>query len=783
MKRIIAYFLHESELAEITTAIKTPKKSTDSYVIADADDQAIEALKKKGIVFKFLEKKDPAPSLAANAEKMISNLKAKAGLEGLTLTAITDHAFDLRPTFKPDYPAYFIIYMSEPLITDNKKILDELGVKIIRSLGDDNYVGLLDEKNSEAIKKLDFVEYVEYYGSTETIVPANPSLRIKPLLPDESASIAETGKKHVELKTSLFDILLHSGEDLHKLLSWLKENGFQIVGNSTSKVRIQVNPEQNGNMIKLASNKYVESVEKYVPPKTTNDVSREILNIDSFGASTSTPVPQLEFEGAGQLIGVADTGIDDSHPAFNGRIRKIMALGRQNDHSDPVGHGTHVTGSIVGTGGGSNGAIRGVAPRAQVFFQSLLTSDGRLNLPIDIRELFQQAYDEGARVHNNSWGAATKSRYTANSNEVDDFVHKHPDMLLVFSAGNDGKGSNNKNVAKGYTDLLSLGSPATAKNALTVGASRNKRSEGGYSRLAYGTVWPQSFPDPPTQTATVSGDVNSMAAFSSRGPVDDSWRIKPDLVAPGTDIASAFSKDADLSEFCGIHPQYDQYALLCGTSMSAPLITGCAALVREYYTMKANHPNPSAALLKATLINSCRLLTGPDGTLNNTNTPHFHQGFGIVDMLNSVPNKTKSFNLIFKDTLSDETFRIERNGQKIKFKLTLGSKGWISACLVYTDYPGRGLQNNLLLFADHQVTSTKWIGNDFMPKLLNVIEPTYNVSIDLSNNVQAVKIQNAEPGDYTIQVIAHNAWMLPQDYALVVTTHDMTSQLIHLNNI
>ena len=46
-----------------------------------------------------------------------------------------------------------------------------------------------------------------------------------------------------------------------------------------------------------------------------------------------------------------------------------------------------------------------------------------------------------------------------------------------------------------------------------------------------------------------------------------------------------------------------------GTSMAAPLVAGCAALVREYYVSKRHH-EPSAALLKATLINGTRWLTG-----------------------------------------------------------------------------------------------------------------------------------------------------------------------------
>jgi iron(III) transport system substrate-binding protein len=74
----------------------------------------------------------------------------------------------------------------------------------------------------------------------------------------------------------------------------------------------------------------------------------------------------------------------------------------------------------------------------------------------------------------------------------------------------------------------------------------------------------------------VSGDPKAMAAFSSRGPCDDR-RIKPDVVAPGTDIVSTRSATAPLSHFWGPH-QNAKYAYMGGTSMAAPLVAGFKAL-------------------------------------------------------------------------------------------------------------------------------------------------------------------------------------------------------------
>ncbi len=118
----------------------------------------------------------------------------------------------------------------------------------------------------------------------------------------------------------------------------------------------------------------------------------------------------------------------------------MSALGRVNDASDPHGHGTHVAGSVLGSGAASGQKYRGAAPAARLFFQSLLDSKGKLGgLPLDLNDLFDEAYQQNARIHNNSWGSAVGAEYTLNSQEVDEFVANKRDMLIVISAGNEGQ--------------------------------------------------------------------------------------------------------------------------------------------------------------------------------------------------------------------------------------------------------------------------------------------------------------------------------------------------------
>src|SRR6185503_9677231 len=110
----------------------------------------------------------------------------------------------------------------------------------------------------------------------------------------------------------------------------------------------------------------------------------------------SSAAASLPLTGEGVLVAIADTGLDETHPDFAGRIAKVVARGRPGDGSDPNGHGTHVAGSGLGDGSASGGAVKGTAPKARVFFQSLLDRDDGLGgLPFELGELFEETYKAG----------------------------------------------------------------------------------------------------------------------------------------------------------------------------------------------------------------------------------------------------------------------------------------------------------------------------------------------------------------------------------------------------
>lgn len=739
MPRVIAHFMRETEQASARNLMQV-EAETESYIMGNVDPAGVNQLRNQGLIVNELPERPPGIVPALDALLGAARAQALGGA-------------DPTPEFAPpdlNQTQYFLIWLKGPLLEEWRSQLAEIDVELSESFPTGAYKVRLNPRQARLVSQLSFVAQVRVMSGLEA-APDRMTFGDAATPP-----VPTTG-----LQAVAFDILLHRPEDRNAVTKWLEDHSVSIAGASGRKIRayfLENAPELN----MLASLTEVQKVEEYVPPELHNDRARVLLNVEQ------PPNAVLTETGAGQVVAVADTGIDDTHPDFGNRIIGRVGLGRAGVTDDPHGHGTHVSGSIAGDGAASGGAFRGMAPGAKLYFQSLLDAKGKLGgLPIDLAQLFEDAFQKGARIHNNSWGAATSSRYTINASEVDDFVARRRDMLVVISAGNDGKSAPPlNNSAIGHVDWLSIGSPASCKNALTVGASRSDRQAGGLSTLTYSQAWPEKFPHPPIASDLVSGDPESLAGFSSRGPIDDR-RIKPDVVAPGTDIASTKSSLAPFANFSGSVPNTSHYAFMGGTSMAAPLVSGCAALVREYLATAHNYDQPSAALMKAMLINGCRWLTGWDSTAPAAGMPNFHQGFGRINMADTLPNPAWP-NLIvqYVDDWQQPGGQFTRTGERRRFRLRItGPCPSLRVCLAYTDLPARALQNNLDLFV-LPPNGQKIVGNAQLANRLILPDP--------DNNVEVVRIDSPDLGDYLIQVSVTNLLRGPQDFALVVTGENLT---------
>jgi serine protease AprX len=727
-KHVIAYAMDESE-RDAAAEMVDNAQVTESYVIGDIDEDRIEELERAGLVVD--EVAPPGrPTTAAMAR---GTLSAETGIEGWRAGGE-----DEIPPPEPGTPTQWLVSLNSPLMGDMRAALGATGAQLDEYVPHHAYVATATPEQAADVINLPFVRDVERYGPSKT----------GPIVLTQAGD--DRGEGDV---ARVWDLWLSDASVRAQVLSWLEQNDVSVVGEGGRRVRLAL-PAESGLKREISTLPGVLGMVEYVPPKLFNDVARGLL-----GVTSDTPERSLPLTGAGQVVAVADTGLQEDHPDFAGRMIEVVALGRPNNASDPHGHGTHVAGSVLADGSASDGAFAGVAPEAKLYFQSLLDPQGGLGgLPVSLEDLFEPAYQAGARVHNNSWGAATASAYTVDSNDVDAYAAKRRDMLIVIAAGNEGTAANPFNSAPGFVDWLSIGSPASCKNALTVGAARNKRTSGGLAGRTYGSTWPGDFPKPPISEQRLSGDPECLAAFSSRGPCDDR-RIKPDIVAPGTDIISTRSDLAPDDNFWGLVDDNPAYAYMGGTSMACPLVAGCAALVRQYF-VDHRDISPSAALLKATLVNGARWLSGEDSLADRNDRPNFHQGFGAVNLTTTIPNPAEpDLALEFVDCWETPNLQLGETGERRRFQVDVEGGLPLRMCLAYTDLPGRSLQNDVS-FMVQDPTGAKIAGNMGLPEI---------TKSDVDNNVEVIRVDDPAPGRWLIQVFARNLLRPPQDYALVVS--------------
>ena len=338
-----------------------------------------------------------------------------------------------------------------------------------------------------------------------------------------------------------------------------------------------------------------------------------ISNVQAAGFSAVPPVQIAPYNlnGSGVAVGVWDQGsARATHQDLSPRVTVRQGV--------PLAHGTHVTGTIMGSGFGSVFA-KGMATAATSFsydFQGDMPTEqsASATFPIPVG-------GDGIALSNNSWennfgwrpncpsGSCTMHNdpncfyediqefllgsYIGNTIPWDDLVRRK-NLVVVKSAGNqaDDCGPADCLAARNTDCDGTLGSDglwydnldfvSTAKNVITVGA--------------------------------VEDDGVTRTPFSSSGPVDDG-RIKPDVVANGRNLNST-----------GAAADNDYYTD-SGTSMSGPVVAGVVALVDQAW--KNLHPSRSSAinkptpeLVKALLINTTTDL-GRGG-------PDYAYGWGLV---------------------------------------------------------------------------------------------------------------------------------------------------------
>ncbi|GDY33538.1 S8 family serine peptidase [Gandjariella thermophila] len=647
---------------------------------------------------------------------------------------------------------YVLIQTREPLSDEQRTRLTELGVDIHQYVPENTYRCGYRPADLDAIRALPFVVWADVYLQGFKVPPAlRPDMRTAPASVVPTAVPRSPSRRLREVDVVLHDDVDAASESLRARLAEAAGREVDAVQVGRRKVRLTVPEWQLGD---LAAVDEVRQIEEVPERKLFNNVARPLLNADV--VLHGTP-----YQGDGEVVAVADTGFDlgsttDVHPAFQDRVAALHALGRRHPDrtDDPDGHGTHVAGSVLGDGRSSTmgGSIQGTAPRATLVLQSMLDRRGALGgIPADLHDLFEPPYEQdGARIHTNSWGSVIPGLpYDASAEEIDDMVWNHPDLVICFAAGNDGTDDN----ADGVVDSGEIGSQAAAKNCITVGASESLREDFAHT---YGEYWPPRFRADPMHSDRQADDPEGLVAFSSRGPTKEG-RYKPDVVAPGTCILSTRSR-AVASPTTDFGNSSDPLFFFdSGTSMATPLVAGCVAVLREALS-KNGTPKPSAALVKAALINGAVALTGQYTPTEAGATPNVNDGFGRVDLAGSVTVAGRDGDggageggPLAQD--GTETFTVEIPERPGRAPAAGGAGATLKITLAWTDPPGAALQNDL----------------DLIVRAANGEERHGNMGtsqrFDRRNNVEQVVWPNMPPGRTEVIVRAHRITRFPQPFA------------------
>jgi serine protease AprX len=297
---------------------------------------------------------------------------------------------------------------------------------------------------------------------------------------------------------------------------------------------------------------------------------------------TSIRAPQVWASGVtgqGIVIGTADTGVRWDHPALKGKYRGWNGVTASHDYNwhdsihstgstcgpdaiapcDDQGHGTHTIGTALG--GDSSGTNQiGVAPGARfIACRNMNAGDGTPATYLECMEWFLAPYPVGGTpaqgdpskapdITTNSWGCPTSEGCMPATLQAGVEAQRAAGIMFVAAAGNSG-----------------------ASGCSTVSD-------------------PPSFYDATYTVGAYSATTGLIASFSSRGPVtaDTSYRMKPDITAPGVSVRSALYTGG--------------YTSLSGTSMATPHVAGAIALLWSAYPSLRHQIGATENLLSRTAV-------------------------------------------------------------------------------------------------------------------------------------------------------------------------------------
>jgi len=331
-----------------------------------------------------------------------------------------------------------------------------------------------------------------------------------------------------------------------------------ITGNAVKREDVKSNMGRefttafNGVSMKISDEEAKELEKIRGVKKVYRNYKVEATLMDSVSLINADDVWQIKdsfgnnLTGEGVTIAIIDTGIDHTHADLGGCFgegcKVVGGYDFVNEDEDPMddqGHGTHCAATAAG-----NGVLKGVAPDAKLYGFKVLNEGGggysdwiiagiERSIDLDNDGIPMEDKNDYVNVISLSLGGYGNPD-DSSSQAIDTVVEAG--IVAVIAAGNSGCEN-------------CIGSPGTARKAITVGASDK---------------------------------FDNIASFSSRGPVI--WEdgegiekalVKPDVTAPGVDICAAQWDEAWTDREC----LDTEHTAISGTSMATPHVAGAAALL------------------------------------------------------------------------------------------------------------------------------------------------------------------------------------------------------------
>jgi serine protease AprX len=247
------------------------------------------------------------------------------------------------------------------------------------------------------------------------------------------------------------------------------------------------------------------------------------------------------YQGSGVTVAVVDSGNFKSNGLGTRLLGVVNFNSSEHLASDQYGHGSHVTGIIAD----GSSTYPGVAPMVNIIGLRVADDNG-LCYESDVVAALQWAYNNkttyNIRVVNLSLNSSVYQSYHTSPLDAAVEVLWFNSIVVVVSAGNNG--------------TATLYPPANDPFVITVGATDDKN--------------------------TVDLADDAITNFSAFG-LDETGRVKPDLVAPGRNII-AYMPDTSALTITKEHPEgvvNSTYFRMSGTSMSAPVVSGAVALLLQ----------------------------------------------------------------------------------------------------------------------------------------------------------------------------------------------------------